>query len=152
MLCDKQALPRGRWSQLPPIPQLGQTWTWTNFNTACGAKPASAFPFPLCNHFSCACGVAWFLGMMAACLACSCSWGGAVPSICCLGDECLLHSATAWTLSSGCHPHQRPGAGGGHRGWSQRVAKLPRQCGTGDCSGILSQVDQDSFTSRKNSF
>lgn len=96
MLWDRQALPRGRWSQLPPTPQQGHTGTWTNFNIACGAKTASAFLFPRYDCLSCACGTVWLLGTMAARLACSCSRGNAVPSSSCLGDERLLHSATAW--------------------------------------------------------
>lgn len=106
----RQALPRGRWPQLPPTPQRRHAGTWTNFNIARGAKPASAFLFPRCNCLSCACGTAEVLGMMAACLASSCSWGSAVPGSSCLGDEWFLHSATAWRLSSGSPPHQRPGA------------------------------------------
>lgn len=111
MLWDRQVLPRGRWFQLPPTPQQRHAGARTHFNIACGAEPAAAFLFPRCDHLSCACSATWLLDMMAAHLACLCSWGGSVPSSFCLEDECLLHSARAWPSSSGPPPHQRPGAG-----------------------------------------
>ena len=86
--------------------------------------------------------------MMAACLAC-------------VLVVVLPQAALAWEMSISyiaLDPGLRPQAlilkdlelEGEDGSW--RMAKLPCQCSTGDCSGILSQVDQVSFTSSKNSF
>lgn len=49
MLWYRQGLPWGTWCQFFSTLQQQQTGTWSNFNIAHGAKPASAFLFPLCE-------------------------------------------------------------------------------------------------------